>query len=226
VLTVRHCIPVQEALVHRFRQLTPSLVISVVALIVVLSGSALAAGYVITSTKQIAPAVLKKLKGNKGPRGSFGAVGATGAPGATGPQGPQGAQGVQGVPGPFPDLLSSGKTLRGTFAVRGIATAAGEESIGAISFGFTLAAAPTVHYVDFGTPAPAECPGTAAAPQATPGNLCVYEAAAPLNSTVRGEFDAVGGLNNLATTFGAAVYADAAAATAYRTRGSWAVTSP
>ena len=46
-----------------------------------------------------------------------------------------------------------------------------------------------------------------------------------MNTTVRGEFDAVGGANNIATTFGAAVYADATAATAYRTRGSWAVTS-
>jgi hypothetical protein len=104
-------------------------------------------------------------------------------------------------------------------------TAGGEESVGAISFGFTLASAPTVRYINFGTPAPAECPGTATEPQATAGNLCVYEGVAPMNTTVRGEFDAVGGANNITTTFGAAVYADATAATAYRTRGSWAVTS-
>jgi Collagen triple helix repeat (20 copies) len=234
VATSRHCISLEEAFVRRFRHLTPSLAISIVALIVALSGTALAAGYVITSTKQISPSVLKKLKGNKGSKGSAGlkgatgaagAPGATGAPGAPGAAGPQGAQGVQGIPGPFTSVLPAGKTLRGTFAVRGIATNTGEESVGAISFGFTLASAPTVHYINFGTPAPAECPGTATEPQATAGNLCVYEGVAPMNTTVRGEFDAVGGANNIATTFGAVAYADAAAAGAYRTRGSWAVTS-
>ncbi|HEV7586119.1 MAG TPA: hypothetical protein VGO14_10100 [Solirubrobacteraceae bacterium] len=216
---------------HRFRQLSPSLVISVIALIVALGGSAVAAGYVITSTNQIAPSVLKKLKGNRGAKGAQGKIGATGAQGAAGPQGAtgapgaQGVQGVQGVPGPFPGVLPAGKTLRGTFAVRGTAVNAGEESIGAISFGFTLASAPTPHYIDFGAVPPAECPGTAAAPQATAGNLCIYESAVA-NSTVRGEFDTVGGSNDVTTTFGAGGYTDATVAGFYRTRGSWAVTSP
>ena len=110
--------------------------------------------------------------------------------------------------------------------MRGTAAAPGEESIGAISFGFTLASAPTPHYINFGAAAPAECPGTAAVPQATAGNLCIYEGGAPTNSATRGEFDAVTGLDNIATTFGAAVFTDATAVGAYRTRGSWAVTSP
>jgi hypothetical protein len=61
--------------------------------------------------------------------------------------------------------------------------------------------------------------------QATAGNLRIYEGGAPTNSTTRGEFDAVTGLDNIATTFGAAVFTDATAVGAYRTRGSWAVTS-
>lgn len=215
----------------RFRHVSPSLVISVVALCVALGGTAVAAGYVITSTSQISPKVLKKLKGNrgaKGARGKTGAPGAKGAPGATGAIGATGATGAQGVPGPFPDVLPSGKTIRGTFAVRGTAVTAGEESIGAISFVFTLSAAPTPHYINFGTTPPAQCPGTPTMPQATPGNLCIYEAATPVNSTTRGEFDAssVLGGNDGAATFGAGVFADATAAGAYRTRGTWAVTAP
>jgi hypothetical protein len=52
------------------------------ALFVALGGTSLAAShYVISSTKQISPKVLKKLKGNRGATGATGAKGATGATG-------------------------------------------------------------------------------------------------------------------------------------------------
>ena len=44
-----------------------------------------------------------------------------------------------------------------------------------VSFVYALAAAPAVHFVRQGTAAPAQCPGNATFPQATAGNLCVYE---------------------------------------------------
>lgn len=44
-----------------------------------------------------------------------------------------------------------------------------------ISFGVTLSAAPTTHFIPAGATPPADCPGTLAAPNATPGHLCVYE---------------------------------------------------
>jgi hypothetical protein len=72
----------------------PATVIAVVALVVALGGSALAARhYVITSTKQVAPKVLKKLKGKRGRTGKAGPAGINGTagqPGATGDRGPAG----------------------------------------------------------------------------------------------------------------------------------------
>jgi hypothetical protein len=75
-------------------KLTYANVIATLALFIALGGSAVAAKqYLITSTSQISPAVLKKLEGPKGPSGT------TGAPGATGAQGAPGANGTPGVPG-------------------------------------------------------------------------------------------------------------------------------
>ncbi|MFZ1156063.1 MAG: hypothetical protein WAN93_14295 [Solirubrobacteraceae bacterium] len=75
-------------------------IIASVALFVALGGSAAAAGhYLITSTSQIKPSILQKLKGNVGPKGVAGQAGATGATGATGAAGARGATGAQGAPG-------------------------------------------------------------------------------------------------------------------------------
>jgi hypothetical protein len=89
--------------------------IAIAALFFALGGGAVAAiqsHYVITSTKQIKPSVLTKLKGARGPRGQQGNIGAAGSQGAkgdtgvtgpagpAGPQGPQGAKGDTGLTGP------------------------------------------------------------------------------------------------------------------------------
>ena len=73
-------------------------VAATLALVFAMSGGALAANsYLINSTKQINPKVLKKLKGNGGKAGVNGTTGATGA---TGPQGAQGKEGSPGKEGP------------------------------------------------------------------------------------------------------------------------------
>jgi hypothetical protein len=69
--------------------------VATLALFFAMSGGALAAKhYLINSTKQISPRVLKALKGNAGP------VGRPGPPGASGALGKEGAAGKEGQRGP------------------------------------------------------------------------------------------------------------------------------
>jgi hypothetical protein len=74
---------------HTFRRhLTYANVTATLALVFAMSGGALAANhYLIHSTKQISPKVLKALRGKAGPKGSTGATGPTGATGAGGKEG-------------------------------------------------------------------------------------------------------------------------------------------
>jgi hypothetical protein len=88
-----------RGVVSRLLSRKPSVtgVIAVLALVFALGGTAAAAThFLITSTNQIKPSVLAKLRGAKG---STGAKGATGAPGSQGPSGPIGPQGPAGEAG-------------------------------------------------------------------------------------------------------------------------------
>lgn len=75
-------------------------VISLIALVLAMAGGAYAAKkYIITSTSQIKPSVLKALQGKAGPAGAQGAPGTPGSQGAAGSAGKEGTQGLQGEPG-------------------------------------------------------------------------------------------------------------------------------
>jgi hypothetical protein len=79
---------------------SPATAIATVALVFAMTGGAYAASkYLITSTKQISPKVLKSLKGKPGPAGANGANGAGGPAGPTGPAGGTGAAGTNGTNG-------------------------------------------------------------------------------------------------------------------------------
>ena len=124
-------------------------VLAVLALVFAMTGGAYAAKkYLITSTKQISPSVLKALQGKAGAAGAPGAAGAQGAQGPAGPAGPAGSGGAKGETGPagakgekgatgaagapggkgatgasgatgFTETLPPGKTETGTWAVAG-----------------------------------------------------------------------------------------------------------
>jgi hypothetical protein len=86
------------------RHLSYANVAATLALVFAMSGGALAASrYLITSTHQISPKVLKSLRGSAGHQGIPGVAGApglTGATGTTGNTGPRGATGETGETGP------------------------------------------------------------------------------------------------------------------------------
>jgi hypothetical protein len=103
-------------------KLSPSTVIATIALVFSMSGASFAAGhYLITSTAQIKPSVLKQLEAKssrtisaQGPIGPSGAIGATGLQGAgsvgpTGPAGTDGALGPSGATGAKGDTGAEGK---------------------------------------------------------------------------------------------------------------------
>lgn len=162
-------------------------VISVIALVLATTGGAFAAKYLITSTNQIKPSVLKKLKGTRGPtgptgaQGSAGANGKDGAPGAEGKQGSQGIQGENGSPWTAGGVLPPGETETGTFVTHG-ATPGGT---GAISFPIPLASpvsATNIVVIQEAASVPANCndgEGTAPGvtnPEADAGKLCIFAA--------------------------------------------------
>lgn len=91
------------------RHLNYANVVATLALVFAMSGGALAAKhYLINSTKQINPKVLKSLKGKTGKTGPTGPAGVAGALGKEGPQGKEGAKGNSGSAVAYAHIESNG----------------------------------------------------------------------------------------------------------------------
>ena len=95
-------------------------VVATLVLVFAMTGGALAAKkYLITSTKQISPSVLKSLQGKAGPVGANGAQGPAGpaGPAGSGGAGPVGPNGADGAPGAKGEAGPKGAT--GTVGAKG-----------------------------------------------------------------------------------------------------------
>jgi hypothetical protein len=112
--------------------------------------------------------------------------------------------------------------IRGTFDVSGAATGVGQFLTSSISFGVTLKADPTIHYINAGDPVPAGCSGTAQKPGAAPGNLCVFEVLS-INTVARGTYDpfTTNGAFASANPLGITVFGQSAAAGQVFSWGTW-----
>lgn len=110
--------------------------------------------------------------GAPGPKGDQGDPGQDGADGADGGVGPPGAQGDTG-PAAW-DLIPSGTTVTGTFAFTGSATTTNQLHFHSVSLPGRAAADLTFDKVNFSTEPDAMCTGTAGAPTAPAGEVCIY----------------------------------------------------
>lgn len=117
------------------RRPTPASIIAAVALFVALGGTAVAAGrYIITSTSQIKPSVLKELRGHDGATGPTGATGQAGAAGQAGAQGVPGSAGTSGEKGATGTEGPPGKQgEQGPPGASGTTIVARARSVGAVS---------------------------------------------------------------------------------------------
>ena len=118
-------------MIRGFRKgVNPATVVAVLALVFAMTGGAYAAKrYLISSTSQISPKVLKELEAMAGKGSAPGPQGAAGADGARGPQGPSGAPGPQGAPGApgAPGALGASVTSRSFTEQKGPCKEGGSE---------------------------------------------------------------------------------------------------
>ncbi len=130
---------------------TAGLVVSIVALVAALGGSAFAAAKFVTKQEatKIAQREAKKFPGPAGP------AGAAGAAGAAGPQGPAGAAGKAGSTGPTGNTGTTGPTGPAPSVLTGVWSAGGEKGaaggsvplLASISYLLGLKNTPKVVYV-------------------------------------------------------------------------------
>lgn len=164
---------------------SPAMIVALLALFVAMGGSAVAMShYLINSTKQINPKVLKKLKGAgpAGIKGLTGPVGPQGPAGAQGAVGPQGTQGTAGSNLTAETTLPSGQSESGTFSAGGGYDAGHEYGPGNIGYGYIgtgityvqplASAIPDENVIDVTKGTAPHCEGVG---KAARGYLCLYD---------------------------------------------------
>lgn len=178
-------------------------------------------------------------KGDKGDTGSPGSPGSPGTAGVTGPTGPTGKTGLTGSTGPTGSCctatLGSGKSETGTWSVE-----AATEGVKFQTITFPIPLPGTIsgtniHFINESGEEKAgnsktDCPGSAEAPTAAAGHLCIYAGAVSAAEGVGYEFQGI-------ARAGAVDFNTSGASTAgalmilfgiegFHGNGTWAVTAP
>ncbi len=195
---------------------TAGLAVAVVALVVALAGTAFAAAGLNSTQKKEVKKIAKQFAGKEGPQGQPGQSGAKGDPGAAGAPGKNGNDGVSPVgvafsgekgscksggveykgantvvvcngQSGFTEVLPEGETETGVWSAN---LQEGESKTVEISFPIPLLESLPLTAAELVKPAEttANCPGSAAAPEAEPGTLCVYASALAGSGTVTTSF--------------------------------------
>jgi hypothetical protein len=158
---------------HIFRKhLNYANLTATLALVFAMGGSALAAKhYLLSSTKQISPKVLKALTCKPGKTGATGATGTTGPAGANGKEGLQGKEGLPGQSALSP--LPSGQSESGDYGIYTPNTKTSGFLNTSVTFPISLAAPiPASNSIYTTTTAPVtHCSGPG---HADHGFLCIY----------------------------------------------------
>ncbi|MDX6602511.1 MAG: hypothetical protein QOF13_1713 [Solirubrobacterales bacterium] len=175
--------------------------------------------------------------GAKGATGAAGSTGATGAAGSTGATGAAGATGATGLSG-FTETLPSGKTETGTWTMGPTPNAGPGELHVPISFAIPLAAEldeANVHYInDAGKEVPKTgptvtstvCLGTAAAPKAAAGHLCIYTKNSLFITTLHNGSIFKSGANGVGASTAGSMLSAVFSGEEAEAVGTWAVTAP
>jgi hypothetical protein len=163
---------------------TTGFIIAIVALIAALGGTAFAAAGLSSKEKKEVKKIAKQVAkpGPQGPQGPAGPQGLKGDTGAKGDPGVPGENGLDGEDGACSAsvptcVLPAGATETGLWG----STSLEAEPIEVISFPLRLETVPHENYLNkdsttWSATEKAHCPGSAEAPAAAPGELCIYEA--------------------------------------------------
>jgi hypothetical protein len=136
--------------------------------------------------------------------------------------------GEKGKEGTFGgSTLPEGKTLTGVWTASGYGSEGfPEEGLGyastGVSYALPLSVAPSnaeIHFIKEGETPPSECPGTAHAPAAAPGNLCVFVTNA-INALRGGAYP---GVHSVTSGFTLTAFSEAKGVVLLE--GTWAVTA-
>lgn len=118
--------------------------------------------------------------------------------------------------------VAKSATVRGTYAIKEIATESNISAFADISFGVAFPSTPTTHVIRKGGVVPAGCSGSPSLPSAARGHLCIFEQYSfnVLSSDTCGPAGVCPG----ASRFGTAVRAIADVTGPFQSMGTWAAT--